>query len=126
MRLTETHERILIYLISLHSFIVGLMLMFAAEWAVQFAGWHGADPIFFIWQAGAFHFVLATGYIIEYSRSKTIVLLLVAKSIAFVFLLGGSLLAETPWSVWFSGFADGAMALTAYLVHRAVKRDSAD
>jgi hypothetical protein len=28
---------------------------------------------------------------------------------------------ETPWSVWFSGFADGAMALTAYLVHRAVK-----
>jgi hypothetical protein len=121
MRITETHERVLIYLISLHSFIVGLMLMFAAEWAVQFAGWHGADPIFFIWQAGAFHFVLATGYIIEYSRSKTIVLLLVAKTIATVFLLGGSLLAETPWSVWFSGLADGAMALTAYLVHRAVK-----
>jgi hypothetical protein len=124
MRITETHERVLIYLISLHSFIVGLMLMFAAEWAVQFAGWHGADPIFFIWQAGAFHFVLATGYIIEYSRSKTIVLLLVAKSIAFVFLLGGSLLHETPWSVWFSGLADGAMALTAYLVHRAVNRNT--
>ena len=122
MRLTETHERILIYLISLHSFIVGLMLMFAAEWAVQFAGWHGADPIFFIWQAGAFHFVLATGYIIEYSRSRTIVLLLVATSIAFVFLLGGSLLPETPWSVWFSGFADGAMALVAYLVHKTVNR----
>jgi hypothetical protein len=123
MRLTETHERILIYLISLHSFTVGIMLLFAAEWAVQFAGWHGADPIFFIWQAGAFHFVLATGYVIEYSRSKTIVLLLVAKTIATVFLLGGSLLAETPCSVWFSGLADGAMALTAYFVHRAVNRN---
>ncbi|MEJ2580592.1 MAG: hypothetical protein P8127_02975 [Acidobacteriota bacterium] len=122
MQLTETHERILIYLISLHSFIIGLMLIFAGDWAIRFAGWPGADPIFFIWQAGAFHFVLATGYIIEYSRSRTIVLLLVAKSIAFVFLLGGSFLAETPWSVWFSGFADGAMALTAYLVHRAVGR----
>ena len=122
MRFTEKHEHILIILISLHSCIVGLMLLFAADWAVRFAGWAGADPIFFIWQAGAFHFVLATGYLLEYSRSQTISLLLVAKTIAFVFLIGGSLLAETPWSVWFSGFADGAMALTAYLVHRAVKR----
>ena len=122
MHLTEAHERILIYLISLHSIIVGLMLLFAADWAVRFAGWAGADPIFFIWQAGAFHFVLATGYLLEYSRSQTVSLLLVAKTFAFVFLLGGSLLTQTPWSVWFSGFADGAMALTAFLVHRAVKR----
>jgi len=121
MQLTQTHERILIFLISLHSFIVGMMLLFAADWAVRFAGWAGADPIFFIWQAGAFHFVLATGYLVEYSRTRTISLLLIAKTIAFVFLVGGSLLIETPWSVWFSGFADGAMALTAYLVHRAVK-----
>jgi hypothetical protein len=121
MHLTEKYERILIFLISLHSIIVGLMLFFAADWAVRFAGWAGADPIFFIWQAGAFHFVLATGYLVEYSRSRTITLLLIAKTTAFVFLIGGSLLAETPWSVWFSGFADGAMALTAYLVHRAVK-----
>jgi len=126
MRLTETHEKILIFLISLHSFIVGLMLLFAAEWAIRFAGWAGADPIFFIWQAGAFHFVLATGYLVEYSRDKTIYLLLIAKTIAFFFLLGGSLLHPTPWSVWFSGFADGAMALTAYLVHRAVARNSTD
>ena len=122
MHLTETHQRILIFLISLHSIIVGLMLLFAADWAIRFAGWAGADPIFFIWQAGAFHFVLATGYLLEYSRSQTISLLLVAKTFAFVFLIGGSLLVETPWSVWFSGFADGAMSLTAFLVHRAVKR----
>ena len=124
MHLTETHERVLIILISLHSIIVGIMLMFFAEWAVRFAGWAGADPVFFIWQAGAFHFVLATGYLVEHSRSRTISLLLIAKTTAFVFLIGGSLLIETPWSVWFSGFADGAMALTAFLVHRAVKRNS--
>jgi hypothetical protein len=121
MHLTETHERLLIFLISLHSIIVGLMLMFAADWAVRFAGWAGADPIFFIWQAGAFHFVLASGYLVEYSRSRTISLVLIAKTTAFVFLIGGSLLTETPWAVWFSGFADGAMALAAFLVHRAVK-----
>lgn len=122
MRLNETHERALITLISLHSFIVGIMLMFFAQWAVRFAGWQGADPVFFIWQAGAFHFVLATGYLVEYARTRTIYLLLIAKTTAFVFLLGVSLLHETPWSVWFSGFFDGAMSLGAYLVHRAVKR----
>ena len=126
MRLTPTHERILIYLISLHSMIVGVMLLFFAEWAVKFAGWAGADPIFFIWQAGAFHFVLATGYLVEYGRSRTISLLLIAKTTAFVFLIGGSLITDTPWSVWFSGFADGAMALVAYLVHRAVAKHSAE
>lgn len=124
MHLTEKHEHILIILISLHSCIVGLMLLFAADWAVRFAGWAGADPIFFIWQAGAFHFVLAAGYLVEYSRTQTITLLLIAKTTAFVFLIGGSLLVENPWSVWFSGFADGAMALTAFLVHRAVKKTS--
>ena len=123
MQLSETYERTLIILIALHSVIVGVMLLFFAEWAVDFAGWSGADPIFFIWQAGAFHFVLAAGYLVEYSRTRTISLLLIAKTTAFVFLIGGSLLADTPWSVWFSGLADGAMALTAFLVHRAVKSD---
>jgi hypothetical protein len=122
MHLSETYERALIFLIALHSIIVGVMLLFFAEWAVDFAGWSGADPIFFIWQAGAFHFVLAAGYLVEYSRTKTISLLLIAKTTAFVFLIGGSLLADTPWSVWFSGLADGAMALTAFLVHRAVTK----
>ena len=122
MHLSETYERALIFLIALHSIIVGVMLLFFAEWAIDFAGWSGADPIFFIWQAGVFHFVLAAGYLVEYSRTKTISLLLIAKTTAFVFLIGGSLLADTPWSVWFSGLADGAMALTAFLVHRAVAK----
>jgi hypothetical protein len=122
MRITPTHERILIILIALHSLIVGGMLMFAAEWAVKFAGWTGADPIFFIWQAGAFHFVLAAGYLVEYARWRAISLLVIAKTTAFIFLMGGSLLAATPWSVWFSGVADGSMALVAFLVHRAVAK----
>jgi len=124
MHLTETHERILVFLISLHSIIVGIMLLFFGEWAVRFAGWAGADPIFFIWQAGVFHFVLVAGYVVEYSRHRSISLLVIAKTTAFVFLVGGSLLADTPWSVWFSGIFDGAMALTAFLVHRAVTRNS--
>ena len=126
MHLTPTYERTLIFLIALHSIIVGVMLIFFSEWAVEFAGWSGADPIFFIRQAGAFHFVLVAGYLVEYSRTRTITLILIAKTTAFVFLIGGSVLIQTPWSVWFSGLADGAMALVAFLVHRAVWSGSAD
>ena len=125
MQLGESYERVLIILIALHSIVVGVMLLVFPEWAVEFAGWPGADPIFFIRQAGVFHFVLAAGYLVEYSRTQTITLLLIAKTTAFVFLVGGSLFGDTPWSVWFSGFADGAMALVAFLVHRGVARDSA-
>jgi len=123
MVVTRQMEKILLFLIVLHSLIVGIMLMFFSQWAVVFAGWAGAEPVFFIWQAGAFHFVLAAGYVVEYRRSGSIDLLLIAKTTAFVFLVGGSLLADTPWSVWFSGVADGAMALTAFLVHRAVQKE---
>ena len=123
IQLRESYERTLIILIALHSIIVGIMLLVFPEWAVRFAGWSGADPIFFIRQAGVFHFVLAAGYLVEYSRTQTITLLLIAKTTAFVFLVGGSVLGDTPWSVWFSGVADGAMALVAFLVHRGVTRD---
>ena len=123
IQLGEAYERVLIFLIARHSIVVGVMLLFFPEWAVEFAGWSGADPVFFIRQAGIFHFVLAAGYLVEYSRTQTITLLLIAKTTAFVFLVGGSLLADTPWSVWFSGIADGAMALVAFLVHRAVTHD---
>ena len=124
MRLTDVHERVLIILIALHSIIIGIMLLVFPEWAVLFAGWQGAEPVFFIRQAGVFHFALAAGYLVEYFRWRSISLLLIAKTIAFVFLIGGWFLADVPWSVWFSGLADGGMAIVAYLVHRAVMRNS--
>ena len=45
MHLTETHERALIILIALHSIIVGVMLLFFAEWAVRIRrlGWRRPD-----------------------------------------------------------------------------------
>lgn len=124
VRIGHWHERLLIHLIALHSIAVGVMLMFFSEWAVQFAGWAHAEPVFFIWQAGAFHFVLAAGYLMEFRRNGTISLLVTAKTTAFVFLIGATILADCPWSVWFSGAADGMMALVALLVHRAALRES--
>jgi hypothetical protein len=122
MRLTDRHERLLVVLIALHSIIVGAMFMSAPQWTMRFAGWRGIDPVFFAYQAGVFHLVLATAYLIEYRRYRGVTILIVAKTIALVFLIAATLIDPLPWAVWTSGIIDGAMAAVVWWVHRNVAR----
>lgn len=115
-------ERLLVWLIALHSLAVGAMLLLAPGWSVRFAGWSGAEPLFFPRQAGAFHFVVVFAYLWEHYRSRGVTVMVFTKSLAFVFLVGAWLLGEVAWSVPFSGIADGAMGLLAWLAHRATRR----
>ena len=116
----------LVYVIALHTSIVGLMLLAFPEWSVRFAGWPGADPYFFPRQAGIFHFVVVVGYLGEWRRHRGVSLMVATKAIAFAFLLGAWLEGESAWSVPFSGVADGLMGLAVALVHRgATDRSSA-
>ncbi len=114
-------ERWLVALIAAHSVVVGLALLLVPRFAVTFGGWPGADPIFFIRQAGVFHFVLATGYLVEHAQTRGVILLLCAKSVAVVFLLGYWIVMPVPWIVPFSGFADGAMGLAVVALRRYLK-----
>lgn len=115
-------ERWLVWLIAAHSVGIGVLLLAMPAWAVRFAGWQGAEPLFFLRQAGVFHFVVATGYLLEYHRSGTVTLLVVTKALACVFLLASAALTDTAWSVWFSGITDGGMGLVAWLVHWRVRQ----
>ena len=112
-------EGLLVGAIALHSYGVGFILVLAPGWALRFAGWASLGPPFFPVQAGIFHLVLATGYLLEYRRHHGVSLLLVAKTTAFVFLMGATVLGGVPWAVPVSGMADGLMGLAAALVHRA-------
>jgi hypothetical protein len=114
----ERLEHLYIILVSLHSMGVGFMLLAAPHWSVQFGGWRDGGVVFFVRQGGAFHFVLAAGYLIEHFRYRGIVLLVTAKSMAFVFLCASTVLMDSPWLVPFSAVADGLMGLIAVLVHR--------
>lgn len=112
----------LVYLISLHSLIVGGMLLIVPAWAVTFGGWPGASPLFFPRQAGIFHFVVVLAYLGDWHSSRSVRMIVATKTIAFAFLMGAWLDGEAAWSVPFSGLADGAMGLVAALVHRAAGR----
>ena len=126
MTLHRRHELWLVSLIALHSFGVGLVLLTVPDWALRLGGWPGGiEPDFFGRQAGIFHVVLATGYLVEYLRHRRVELILVAKSIAVAFLGLCWLLFDVPWPVPLCGLADGAMGLAALLTHRAVVRGEA-
>jgi hypothetical protein len=118
MRLTERHEWLLITLVALHSAIIGVVFILAPNFTMQFGGWERIDPVFFGRQAGAFHIVLAAGYLMEFSKYRGIRLILIAKSFAFVFLLAYTIIDPLPWAVPASGVIDGLMALVVWWVHR--------
>lgn len=75
-------EQWLVWLIVAHSVAIGVTLLAAPAWSVRFAGWAAAQPLFFLRQAGVFHLLVATGYVREFRRSRTVTLLVVTKAMA--------------------------------------------
>jgi hypothetical protein len=108
----------LVVLIAIHSYVVGFFLIFLTRWGVEFGGWGEASPLFFVRQAGIFHVVVATGYLLEYIRYRGVTLVLTAKTTAVVFLTAMMWVEEAPWAVPLSAVGDGLMGLVVWIVHR--------
>ncbi|MFI5197188.1 MAG: hypothetical protein ACHQJD_01090 [Thermoanaerobaculia bacterium] len=111
-------ERGLVVAIALHSYAIGFSLLFFTRWGVRFGGWGEASPLFFARQAGIFHFVVASGYLIEYFRYGGVRLLLLAKATATVFLVAMLLADGGPWALPASALGDALMGLLVWIVHR--------
>jgi hypothetical protein len=112
-------ERTLVVLIALHSVVVGLLLTFATDWGARVGGFPTPVPLFFPRQAGAFHFVVAAIYLVEYVHYRGVLLLVLTKSIAVAFLFLTASLDVVPWLVPLSGAGDGLMAVAVLLLRRA-------
>lgn len=118
-------EKVGVFLVALHSFLIGMMLIFTTTWVLDFAGWDEVSHPFFPRQSGAFHIILAAGYFWEYRVHGTIRLMLLAKATAVVFLLIMSPWKEA-WSVPFSGIFDGLMLVGMAWIHRLAGRKVSD
>ncbi len=115
-------ETIAVALVALHSYLLGLMLMFVPAWTLRFAGWGELGELFFPRQSGAFHLVVATAYLLEYFRNRSILLLVAAKATAVIFLLALNPWASA-WSIPFSGILDGLMLVGMIFLHVQVRRE---
>lgn len=115
-------ERTLIVLIAMHSYAVGLALMFLTRWGTQLGGWPHVEPLFFARQAGVFHLLIATAYLLEYFRNGTVTLLVLAKITAVVFLVAMMVVEPAPWAVPMSALADGLMAVMVLGVRKMGRR----
>jgi hypothetical protein len=111
-------EEALVLLIAAHSVVVGLLLLFATEWGARIGGFPPVTPLFFARQAGAFHLVVATAYLVEYFRYRGVLLLLLTKSIAVGFLGLVTLCSDVPWLVPLSGAFDALMGGAVFLLRR--------
>jgi hypothetical protein len=105
-----------VVLVALHSYAVGAFLLFATEWGVRFGGFGDVSPLFFAKQAGVFHFVLATAYLVERFVYGGVVILLSAKATGVVFLLAMWAAGADAWSVPLSAAGDAAMGVAAFLL----------
>lgn len=108
-------------LIAIHSFMIGIFLLFFTRWGAALGGWPDVVPLFFARQGGIFHIVVACGYLLDYFRHGSVTFLLLAKLLAVAFL-GGVMMSEpsSPWAVGLSALGDATMALVVYLIHRRV------
>lgn len=118
----STLEKGLVVAVALHSFAVGFFLLFFTRWGVHFGGWGEASPLFFARQAGIFHFVVASGYLLEYFQTGGVRLLLLAKATATVFLVAMLLVDGGPWPLPVSALGDALMGLVVWIVHRKASR----
>ena len=114
----KTFETWLVVAVALHSYAVGFFLLFFTEWGARFGGWGDVSPLFFARQAGIFHFVVASGYLVEYFRARSVWFLLLAKATATVFLVAMTFHDGGPWALPLSALADALMGLAVWAVHR--------
>lgn len=117
-------ERALVVLIALHSYAVGFCLLFLTRWGAAFGGFGEVSPLFFPRQAGIFHFVVATAYLVEYLRYRGVAILLAAKATAVVFLVTMTFVEPDAWSIPLSAVADALMGLVVTLVHARARQGS--
>lgn len=119
-------ERVLVVLVSLHSLLVAVALLAAPRAILAFGGWSAAadGDLFFPRQGGAFHLVLALAYLVEHFRHGGVTILVLAKTVAALFLLGSAAAAGggVAWAIPFSGATDLAMGIVVLLAHRRAAR----
>ncbi len=120
---------LVLWLVAVHSAFVGLGLILMPASTMPFFGFEVTGEKFFALQGGVFHLVMAVAYALATIRAERyrglILLAILAKFMATVFLFVYYLFVERIWTVLLSGAGDclmGIAILVAFLNYRRGKK----
>lgn len=113
--------KILLWLIAIHSCVAGLLLIILGDEGMQFFGFMDGNAFFQV-QGGVFHLVMCVAYVMaamNLKKSKQLIIFIIlAKTIALLYLLAYFIFIDQILVVLISGIADGLMALMVYFFYR--------
>ena len=111
---------ILLYLIALHSFIVGVVLLVIPFETLEYFGYQNYQGTFFKIQGGVFHLVMSLVYFLaarDLNKNRILVYLtIIFKFIATAFLFSYYLFIDRIWMVAASGAGDLIMGVLVLLL----------
>jgi hypothetical protein len=109
-----------LFLIGIHSFAVGVGLLFIPPSILDFFGLIDYKESFFQAQGGVFHIAMSVAYIMagrDVSKSiKLIQFIIIVKFLAFLFLMIYYFFVTSAWLILISGLGDGLMGLIVFLL----------
>jgi len=111
-----------LFLISMHSFAVGVGLLFISPSILEFFGLVDYKESFFQAQGGVFHIAMSVAYLMAginiYKSVRLIQFIIAVKLIAFVFLLFYFFFVFPAWLILLSGIGDGVMGAIILILYR--------
>ncbi|MFH2144156.1 MAG: hypothetical protein ABIJ97_17145 [Bacteroidota bacterium] len=115
-----------LWLIAIHSFVVGIFLIFLPSSQVHIFGFEEHYGNFFRAQGGVFHLVMSVVYLMAaidiYKSHNLITVSIIAKMIATLFLLIYYFAVNNIWTVLFSGIADFLMGFILIILYLNFKK----
>ena len=125
----DTHLKIFLWLIAVHSFLVGIGLILFPPSYLEFFGFFNYQYSFFQAQGGVFHLVMSVAYImaLKYMHKSPglIIFSISAKFMATMFLLVYYLFMENSWMIIMSAFGDAVMAVILYVLYNRYRKFNA-
>jgi hypothetical protein len=111
-----------LFLIGIHSFVVGVGLLFIPPSVLDFFGFIDYKESFFQAQGGVFHIAMSVAYTmagLKVEKSIRLIQFIIAvKLLAFVFLFSYYLFVLPAWLILLSGIGDGLMGLIVFFLYQ--------
>jgi hypothetical protein len=118
MKIKIWSMRFVLTICALHSIgvFLGLVILSAAQ--ITWFGFPNSECVFFQKQAGVFHLVMSILYFMAIRQSALIPFIVIAKSIAVLFLIVSFFWIATSWMIVFSACVDAAFAVSIYILYK--------